>query len=316
MSPQSSARSAKIGIYIKILSALSFTFMNACIKGLDGAMPTGEVVFFRSFFALVPLFVWLRYQGDVLSMIGTRSVGSHVIRGISGSFGMFFNFVALAYLPLADAVMLGYAAPLLTVVMAALLLKEKVKGYRWMAVVVGFAGVVIVLSPHFMGAESRREAMSGAILIGAAMGFTGACFSALSAVQIRRMALIEKPGSIVLYFSLMTTVIGALTILLGWKMPNTPQLLLLIGSGIFGGIGQTLIALSMRRAEASLIAPFEYTTMIWSVLLAYFAFDQLPTIATFVGGAVIAGSGIYTIWRESRARPSVAAAAVVTSTAT
>ncbi len=295
-----SVSSPKTGIYIKVLSALSFTFMTTCIKALEGAIPTGEVVFFRSFISLIPLFLWLRYQGNVRSLIRTHSVTSHLLRGISGSCAMFLNFLALAYLPLADAVMLGYAAPLLTVVLAAVLLKEHVRGDRWLGVLVGFVGVLVVLSPHLMSAGPGRDGMGTAVWIGTALGFAGACGSALSAVQIRRMSRTEKPGSIVLYFSLLTTVIGGLTIVLGWKMPSGPQLALLIGAGIFGGIGQTLMALSVRHAEASLIAPFEYTTMLWSVLIAYGVFGELPTVATFIGGALIAGSGIYTIWRQSR----------------
>ncbi len=123
---------ARLGIYLKILSALCATLMLACVKGLQGAIPTGEVIFFRSFIAMFPLLIWLKIQGNVLASIKTKNIFGHLIRGFSGTGGMYFNYLALVSISLADATALSYAAPLFTVIMAALLLKERVRFSRWL----------------------------------------------------------------------------------------------------------------------------------------------------------------------------------------
>src|SRR5215213_5094277 len=136
--------------------------MAASLKLVSTSYPTGELVFFRSFFALAPLLLWLAWQGDLVNSVRTRDVRGHLKRGAFGSAGMFSGFVALSYLPLHDAIAIGYATPLIVVVLAALLLKETVRAYRWTAVVVGFTGVLIMLSPH-LGAT----AVGGASAFGA-----------------------------------------------------------------------------------------------------------------------------------------------------
>ena len=126
-----------LGILLKVLSALAFTMMAASLKFVSAAYPTGELVFFRSFFALAPLLVWLSWQGDLIGAVRTRDMRGHLTRGVIGSAGMFSSFVALVYLSLHDAVAIGYAASLIVVVHAAMLLKEGVRAYRWSAVEVG-----------------------------------------------------------------------------------------------------------------------------------------------------------------------------------
>src|SRR4051812_11632113 len=122
--------------------------MSAGLKVVSADYPTGELVFFRSAFALVPLLVWLAWQGDLINAVRTDNLRGHLLRGIIGSCGMFSGFVALSYLPLHDAIAIGYASPLIVVVLAALILKETVRAYRWSAVMLGFVGVLIMLMPH------------------------------------------------------------------------------------------------------------------------------------------------------------------------
>ncbi|RWR10221.1 DMT family transporter [Paenirhodobacter populi] len=291
------------GIILKILSALCATLMLACVKGLDGAVPTGQVVFFRSFVALLPLLIWLAMQGHVLALVRTRNFGGHLVRGVSGTGGMFFNYLALAYIPLADATALSYAAPLFTVFLAAVFLREKVRIYRWTAVVVGFLGVLIMLSPHL---QIGGEGMRNAAIIGSTAALIAALCSAVSSVQIRHLNESEQPGAIVLYFSLMTTGIGLATIFMGWVMPTPFQLLLLVGCGFFGGMAQILITLSLRHAHASLLAPFEYSTMVWSILIGIILLDQSPAPSTIIGAVVVAAAGLFTIWRERVLRRAAA----------
>ncbi|HEY0124530.1 MAG TPA: DMT family transporter [Rhizobium sp.] len=291
------------GILLKILAALAATLMAASIKGLDGAIPTGEVVFFRSVAALLPLGIWLGLQGNLIELTATKHFGGHLIRSLSGTGGMFFSYMALAYLPLADATALSYAAPLFTVILAATLLGEVVRAYRWSAVAVGFGGVLVMLSPYlgfWEANEGTARSVDMAAALGGAFGLAAAFCSALSSVQIRHLARTEKPGAIVLHFSLMTAIIGLATAAFGWKMPDMLQLSLLIGAGLSGGIAQILITLSLRHAQASLLAPFEYTTMVWSVLIGYFFMGQLPVATTIVGAMVVAAAGMFAVWRERR----------------
>lgn len=284
-----------MGIVFKVLAALSFTIMSAGIKWLGSGYPVGEIVFFRSAFALVPLLAWLSWNGRLLRSVSTSSLGGHIVRGLIGSGGMFAGFAALSYLPLSDAVAIGYASPLITVVLAAVVLRETVRAYRWSAVAAGFVGVIIMLSPHL---ELGALASSSGSSIGAAFGLLGASCAAAATIQVRRLTATERTGAIVLYFSLLTTFFGLVTLAFGWTMPGSADLAVLIGLGIMGGIGQILQTQSYRYADASLVAPFDYTTMIWALLLGWVLFGQLPGPAVLVGGAIVAAAGLFVIWRE------------------
>lgn len=294
----------KLGILLKILSALCATLMLACVKGLGGAIPTGEVIFFRSFVALIPLLIWLKLQGNILASLKTRNVSGHLIRGISGTGGMYFNYLALVYISLADATAISYAAPLFTVIMAALLLKEHVRLTRWMAVVIGFSGILLMLSANLTAGSSLLSARSLAAGtgLGAMFALIAALCTATSMVQIRFLNGIEQPGAIVFYFSLMTMLIGLGTVAFGWTVPVPEQLLLLIGCGFFGGMAQILVTLSLRYSDASLLAPFDYTTLVWSMVIGWMFLNSFPGPSTITGAVIVALAGMFTVWSDRRER--------------
>jgi len=294
----------RLGVLLKIFAALCATLMLACVKGLNGAIPTGEVIFFRSFIALFPLLIWLRVQGNVLENLKTRNLFGHFIRGFSGTGGMYFNYLALVYISLADATALSYAAPLFTVIMAAMLLKERVRVSRWVAVVVGLSGILIMLSSSLAasGGVLAGGASSTTASLGVAFALIAALCTATSNVQIRFLNGIEKPGAIVFYFSVMTTLIGLGTAFFGWVKPTGLQWLLLVGCGLFGGLAQILVTLSLRYADASLLAPFDYTTLVWSMLIGYLFLNSLPGSTTIFGASIVALAGIFAVWRENRQR--------------
>lgn len=292
-SPGDDTLNPLIGIALKVLSALAFTVMSAGIKHVGANYPTGEIVFFRSAFAIVPLLIWLGWHGDLLSNIRTSNLRGHMLRGIIGSCGMFAGFIALAYLPLSDAVAIGYASPLITVVLAAWLLKEVVRGYRWTAIGVGFLGVLVMLAPHL-----QLGRLGSGAAIGAAFGLVGAACAAGATIQVRKLTGSERTGAIVLYFSLLTTALGLSTIVLGWRWPTAADFGLLVAIGILGGIGQILLTQSYRYADASLVAPFDYTTMLWALPIGWLLFGQLPDRYVLIGGAIVAAAGIFVIWRE------------------
>ena len=284
-----------LGISFKVLSALAFTMMSAGLKLVSDRYPTGELVFFRSFCALIPLLVWLGWQGDLINSVRTRNLRGHILRGIIGSTGMFAGFTALSFLPLHDAIAIGYAAPLITVALAALILKEVVRAYRWTAVVIGLVGVLIMLSPHL--STSVRQGFGGPA-VGAAFALLGAFCSAGATIQVRRLVRDEKTGAVVLYFSLLSATLGLATIILGWNWPTAKDFALLVLIGILGGIGQILMTQSYRYADTSIVAPFEYTTMIWALLIGWFLFGELPTPTVTLGGIIVAAAGLFVLWRE------------------
>jgi drug/metabolite transporter (DMT)-like permease len=154
-----------------------------------------------------------------------------------------------------------------------------------------------MLAPH-LNTGTLAHAMAGGPAVGALFALFGACCSAGATIQVRRLTATEKTGAIVLYFSLMTTLLGLATIVLGWRMPSWHEFGLLVGIGMLGGVGQILLTESYRYGDASLVAPFEYTTMIWALLIGWFAFDQLPAPAVAKGAMIVAATGLFVLWRE------------------
>jgi drug/metabolite transporter (DMT)-like permease len=287
-----------VGITLKLLSTLSFTLMSALVKATSERYNVGEIVFFRSFFALVPLVIWLVWRGEFPSAIRTRAPLGHLKRGLIGTAGMTLGFIGLSLLPLSEAVAIGYAAPLLTVALAAVLLGETVRLYRWSAVAIGLSGVLVMLAPH-LGNSPSGGAMNGSAL-GAMAAFGGAICAAGAAIQTRRLTMTETTGAIVFYFMTLTSLVGLATFALGWNKPDLYDAGLLIMTGILGGIGQILMTQSFRYADASLIAPFEYSSMIWALLIGWLVFSHLPTTWVIVGAVIVASSGIFVIWRERK----------------
>lgn len=291
----------KTGILLKLTAMLAFTVMSACVKGLEGAIPVGEVVFCRGFFALIPLCLWFIASSERITIPAAKNIGSLLAGSSAGLGGMFFGFLALAYLPLVNVTVLSYTTPLFTIMLAALLLREKVRIYRWSAVLTGFIGVFITLSPNLVfDAASGPARIDGVAMIGTALALTGALCAAFSSIAVRHLNSIEKPSRIVLIYTLTGVVAGFTTIIFGWKMPDFHQFLLLAGSGLAGGIGQITMTLSLRHAQASLLAPFDYTTMIWAIALGYFFMAEVPTGATIAGALTVIAAGLFAMWRENR----------------
>lgn len=296
-----SRASTKRGIQFKIGSVLCLTLMLACIKGLGGAIPPGEIAFYRASVTLVPMLAWVLWSRRADEVFRAQHLARHLGRGVSGSLSMFLSFITVACLPLADAILLGYVMPLMTVVLGLLALKERVPGYRWAGALAGAAGVLIAMSPHL---GQGPQPWNPTAALGIASGLVGALCAAISVVQIRHLALRSTPVEIVFYYTLCTGVLGALTWPLGWNSPDGWQLALLMASGVFGGLANFLVAQSLRHAHVSVLAPFEYTTLVWSALISWAVFDQAPGAALLAGGALVAASGVFTAWREGRAMAS------------
>jgi drug/metabolite transporter (DMT)-like permease len=291
-------------ISLKVISALLFAVMSALVRYLGERYPVGQIVFFRSSFAILPVVLIYAWRNELAAAVRTSRPFGHVGRGLISMCGMFFSFSALARLPIVDATAISFASPFITVVLAATLLKEHVRIYRWSAVIVGFSGILVMLGPHFdLGSHA------GAATTTAGLGFAiGAAFcNAGSVIQTRRLTLTETTSSIVFYFSLICALAGLATWPLGallpgwgldWLQPSWLEFAALVTVGLCGGLAHILLTESYRLAPASLVAPFDYTSMVWAFLLGYFFFNELPTVYVFIGAAIIAGAGLYVIWRE------------------
>ena len=283
-------------IGLKLISALLFAAMSALVRQLGDSTPVGQMVFFRSAFAILPVVIVYAIRGELASAVRTTRPLGQVGRGLLSVGGMFTNFSALTRLPLADATAISFASPLITVALAAVILKERVRIYRWSAVVVGFVGVIVMLWPHL---DMRRYTGGDATAaLGAIFALASAFTNAGSVVQTRRLTDTETTSSIVLYFSLFCALGGLLTLPFGWIVPSLPQLGALVGLGIFGGLSHILLTESYRYAPASLVAPLDYTALLWAFMLGYYFFDELPTGTVYIGSAIVAASGLFVIWRE------------------
>jgi len=295
MAPPDRARPLT-GIALKITSVTLFITMASLIKATSGHVPPGEAVFFRSFFAIPVILVWLMLRGDLRTGLRVRSPLSHFWRGFVGTAAMGLGFAALGLLPLPEVTALGYAAPLLVVVFAAMFLNEQVGLFRIGAVGLGLAGVLIVLAP-------RLTALSGPTVetmqaVGAMLALTGAICAALAQIYVRKLVQTEETSAIVFYFSVTSTLLSFLTIPFGWVLPSGPEFGLLVLAGLLGGLGQIFLTSSYRFADASVVAPFDYASILLALGIGYFIFDEVPTRAMLTGASLVILAGIIIIWRE------------------
>lgn len=285
------------GIGLKIASVSVFIGMSTLIKATDG-VPVGQLVFFRSFFAIFSIVFYFWLKGQLKGVLKTNERGSHIWRGMIGVMAMFFGFFALTKLPLPEAVAINYAAPLIAVMLSAIILKEYVGFYRWSAVLVGLIGVIIIIWPRMSIFSSGEIGQDEAL--GAASALTGAAMAAVAMVLVRRLIKKERTSTIVVYFTLTSTAVGLLTLPFGWVMPSWQELVMLICAGFAGGIAQILLTESYRHAPMSIIAPFEYTSMILSLIIGFLIFGDIPTITMIIGGTIVMMAGIFVILRERK----------------
>ena len=291
------------GITLKVLSVIVFVTMFGFIKATSQQIPAGEAVFFRSLFAIPVLLIWLIVRGDFPAKLKARDPMGHVWRGLMGTCAMASGFVAIGLIPLPEAVAIGYAAPLLVTMLAAMFLGEKIRMVRFSALLLGMFGVMLILSPRLTILNADIQDISNTSrlqTIGALAALMAAIFSALAQVFARKLVATETTGSIVFYFSLMSTVLALLTVPFGWEVPGVREAFFLITAGLLGGVGQILLTESYRHAEVSVIAPFEYCSIILALLVGYFVFNELPTRIMLIGVALIITAGVIIIERERR----------------
>jgi drug/metabolite transporter (DMT)-like permease len=282
------------GIMFKVMAVFLFIFMASFIKAASVEVPPGQAVFFRSFFALPVILGWLAMRGELRSGWKTPNPVGHFWRGLLGTSAMGLGFTGLGLLPLPEVTAIGYAAPLLVVVFASMFLNEKVGVYRLSAVLLGMIGVLIVLSPRL----SIGAGLSTGETLGAVVVLMGAVFAALAQVFVRKLVQTEGTAAIVFWFSITSAVLALCTLPWGWAMPSVGVAAMLIMAGLLGGLGQIFLTSSYRYADASLVAPFDYASMILALIIGYFVFDEVPTGTMLLGAGIVILAGVLIIWRE------------------
>jgi drug/metabolite transporter (DMT)-like permease len=270
----------------KLLSAAVLAIMFALIKQLGGEYPVGQIVFVRSFFALLPV-LWLVHRLGGWRVLRTEHPGAHLRRSVSGLCSLFLSFKAVGMLPLATATALGYAAPLFITLLAMPLLGESVRIQRLAVVVIGFVGVLLMAHPDARG-------LSPGVLVALA----GAVATALALISIRKMRDTESNIAIVFYFSLSGTIVGAATLPFTAVWPSLVNLPVLIAIGVLGGIAQILLTKAYQMAPASIVAPFEYATFVFAMGLGLMVWGEFPRAIELAGIAIVMFSNLFLVLYE------------------
>jgi drug/metabolite transporter (DMT)-like permease len=279
-----------LGIGLRIGATTCFAFMAAMIKlGYAAGVTTPELAFYRFAFGLPPLLLWIAWNRNFDAWRTQRPM-AHVSRAAIGLATMVLAFSSLAYLPLAESTTIGFAAPLFAVALSALVLKEKVGRHRWSAVVLGFLGVLVVMRPG----GTQVPAIGLLLAISAAFGV------GIVTITIRQIGRTESTQTTVLWFSLLSML--ALSTLLPFyaRAHDASAWAILAALGLFGGFGQLFLTSSLRYAPVSVVVPFDYTQLLWAVLLGWFIFSSQPPATTWAGALVIIASGLYTLYREHK----------------
>lgn len=284
------------GIFFKVISVCMFMAMASLVKAASAEVPPGQAVFFRSFFALPVIVGWLAIRHELRHGWKTVNPMGHFWRGLVGVTAMGLGFAGLGLLPLPEVTAIGYAAPLLVVIFAAMFLGEDVRAFRLTAVALGMVGVLIVLSPRLsVGASLNTSETLGAVVV-----LMGAVMAALAQVFVRKLVATETTAAIVFWFTVTSSVLALFTLPWGWVVPSWPVALMLVMAGLLGGVGQIFLTSSYRYADASLVAPFDYTSMLLALVIGYFIFDEVPTGTMLIGAGIVIAAGVLIIWRERK----------------
>jgi drug/metabolite transporter (DMT)-like permease len=268
-------------------AVFTFTVSSTMVKGLGDGYPVSQIVFFRCLLAFLPLYFAMRQAGG-WHVLRTQRPGAHLFRVVVGGIALFIGFYALTLMPLADYFAFTYAAPLFATLLSIPILGERVGIRRWTAVVVGFAGVLVMLRP---GVQS----LDFATLVAIAAAFT----YALAIIAVRNLARTETSVSVVFYFSLTGLILASFVLPFEWRTPTAKEWALLIGIGLVSGFGQIIMTDAYRLAPPAVIAPFDYTSMIWALAFGYLLFGDFPDPIMLAGAAIVIASGVYIIYRET-----------------
>ncbi|HET8726235.1 MAG TPA: DMT family transporter [Alphaproteobacteria bacterium] len=285
------ARSAGLrGIALYSTGIFLGSLTDVLIKWLSGSYPILEIMFFRALFGLLPALALIRWEGG-LACLKTAKPGVQLLRGLIAVAGFALFYYAFSVMPLANAYAIAFAAPLVMTALSAPILGETVGPRRWSAVLAGFGGILIVLWPDLhaggLGGAGWLAALAGTVLY------------AVASLLIRGLSRTDGNAAIVVYGTLVMVAVSAAALPFGFVMPGGTDWLLLAATGLLGGLTTIAVTAAFRAAEAAVIAPFEYTSMIWAVAFGYVIWSDVPTAYVLAGSAVIVGAALYVLHREA-----------------
>ncbi|MGE0717869.1 MAG: DMT family transporter [Alphaproteobacteria bacterium] len=289
--PPASRNDIRRGI-LYIFGAVSvFSALNAAVKWQVALYPVGEVVFIRCCFALVPCMVLVAWSGG-LRAVRTKRLGWHVSRASLQFVSMTCSFFAYGLMPLADAVAISFASPIILTALSVPMLGEKVGVYRWSAVVVGFIGVLIIVKP------SGDMLQSGALF-----AMANALLSAMLSIGIRRLSATESSVTLVFYNAVTTFLISVVTLFFfDWVTPAWQDVAMIACMGMSSFVAQYWWTQAFRFCPAAILAPFSYMSMLWAIGLGFALWGDVPTPSLILGAVIVAACGIFIAYRETRRR--------------
>lgn len=284
-----------LAIALKLVAIFLFMVMGAMVKAAVEVVPPGQAVFFRSLLAMPVIVLWIWQRGELREALIPKNTLGHVWRGLFGTTAMGLMFAGLGLLPLPEVTAIGYATPIFAVILAAFMLGERIRLIRISAVALGLVGVLIVVWPRLtVGADDiTRAASLGAIFVLAA-----SLIRALVQIHVRTLVKTEHTAAIVFYFSLTASCLSLLTLPFGWVVPDPQTALLLILAGLMGGVAQILVTSAYRYGAASMLAPYDYASLIFAILIGYVWFDEVPTGVMLIGASLVIAGNVLVIWRE------------------
>lgn len=270
------------------MTLLSTMFMLVKVAGETG-IAAPEIMFWRQAIAIPVLLAGLAATGS-LGLLRTKRMSSHALRAVSGTTGLLCNVSAAMLLPLAEATTLGFTTPLFAVLIAAVVMRDKVGPWRWAAVVLGFIGVLIVAQPGHVPVSP----------LGVAAGLSAGLIVAAVSFQIRDLSRTEAPVTCVFWFGFYGALFASF-LMPFYATAHTPwQWMLLLGIGLTGTAAQLLITFALRYAAVATVIVMDYTALIWSTAFGWFIWDQFPTTVTWFGAPLIVAAGMIITWREHR----------------
>ena len=275
----------QLGFLYMFISICAFSLMDIIVKWSVG-YPIGQVLFFRGFFGIIFYFFVIPRE-RLHNFYRTKRAGLHFLRCISGLIALVSIFIALRELPLATVVSISFAAPIFTTIFSIFLLSEKVGIYRWLAVLVGFVGILVITEP---GISELNIYYIFPIIFCLGLSYV--------AITIRQLSSTEPVWLISFYFSLSITLLSFLTIPQGWVMPSLNDFILLSFVGIFGGVANLWLSQSYKYAEVSLVTPLKYLALVFAIIFGYFIWDEIPTIKTLSGALLVIISTLIIFRRE------------------
>ncbi len=275
----------QLGFLYMFLSICAFSIMDVIVKwSVD--YPIGQVLFFRGFFGIV-FYFFVIPRDRFHNFYVTKRAGLHFLRCFSGLIALVAIFIALRSLPLATVVSISFAAPIFTTIFSIFLLHEKVGMYRWLAVIIGFIGILVITEP---GISSLNIYYIFPIIFCLGLSYV--------AIAIRQLSTTEPVWLISFYFSLSITLLSFLTIPYGWVMPDFKDFLILSMIGIFGGVANLWLGQSYKYSEVSLVTPLKYLALLFAIIFGYFIWDEIPTIKTLFGALLVIVSTMIIFRRE------------------